>query len=76
MKGADLVFESAESATAERIGTLVGTGGSLVLYCGRGCGGLHGNEDWEGSREREGRRLERRDISTHERGTLRKGDTR
>lgn len=72
MKGTDLVFESAESATAERIGTLVRAWSSLVLCCGRRCSGLHGNEDWEGSREGEGGRLERRDISTHE-GTLRKG---
>lgn len=67
MTGTDLVLESAKGATAKGIGTLVGTRGSLVLGW---WSGVHGNESWE-----EGRGLERRDISTHERGTLRE-DTR
>ena len=53
MKGTNLVFESAESATAERIGTLIRTWGSLILRCGGRCSGLHGNASWEGGRERE-----------------------
>lgn len=55
MEGTDLVFEPAESATAERIGTLIRTRGSLILRCGGRCSGLHGNARREGSREGEGR---------------------
>lgn len=59
------MFESAESATAEGVGTLVRTRGSLILGRGRKCRGLHGDESGEGSSEGEGR-LEGGDISTHE----------